>query len=455
MINMLKVPASKDVYEYWKLPLLPDYIKKWATITPQGEALICADTEQVYDYTDYDEMNTLYAMKLLELGVKKGDIVAVQMPPEPEFYFMMMACASIGAILAPMDVELQPAQVVRDLEPLKPVAFLGQTPKGGFTELAAALKAGIPSLKYIFQLDPSADNGGLAPESLDFQQYFSGAALKEIEIRQELIDLSRQTYASLNTRDPHIILFASDITGDTKPVLICHEATIINTQLTVRGVGLFGSNWKSLNARPSSEFAGTIQPAATWANGGCVVTMPDFKADEVLNNIEKFQPTHAIFLASQLQSIWALPAYQKYNITSLRSVGFDGGTLDKAFLEKLAQMAPTWYTAYGKTEAAGYISHTTKGATVGEVLDQVGQTFPDLAKVSVRRSMDPKGTARCEVDPGEIGEVCVEGPMVFLGYYNQPEATDAVKTKEGILYLGTKGYYHNYRNYHGLRFINR
>jgi long-subunit acyl-CoA synthetase (AMP-forming) len=45
--------------------------------------------------------------------------------------------------------------------------------------------------------------------------------------------------------------------------------------------------------------------------------------------------------------------------------------------------------------------------------------------------------------------------MVFLGYYKQPEVTGAVKTKEGILYLGEKGYYHNYGNYRGLRFINR
>lgn len=455
MIDMLKIPASKDVYEYWKLPLLPDYIKKWATITPRGQALIFADTEQVYDYTEYDEINTLYAMKLMELGIKKGDVLAVQMPPVPEFYFMMMACASIGAILAPIDTGLKQEQAIRELAPLKPVAFLGLTPERHFIELAPALKAAIPNLKYIFQLNRQADSGSFTPESLDFNQYFSAAALQEIENREDLLGLAAQAYASVNTRDPHLILLAPNHAGGPKPVVICHEGTIINTQLTVRGVGLFGSNWVLLNARPSSDPAGTIQPAAAWVNGGCVVSMTGFKADEVLSNIEKYQVTHAIFLASQLRSMWALPAYGQYDFSSLRSVGFEGGTLDKVFLQKLSQMAPTWYTAYGKTETAGYISYTGKGATLVEVLGQVGQTFPDLAKVSVRRTMSRSGTARCEVDPGEIGEICVEGPMVFLGYYNQPEATKAVKSKEGILYLGEKGYYHNYGNYRGLRFIDR
>jgi hypothetical protein len=71
MINMLRIPASKDIYEYWKLPLLPDYIKKWASITPQSRALIFAETGELYDYLEYDRMNTLYSMKLIELGIKK------------------------------------------------------------------------------------------------------------------------------------------------------------------------------------------------------------------------------------------------------------------------------------------------------------------------------------------------------------------------------------------------
>jgi fatty-acyl-CoA synthase len=455
MINMLRIPASKDIYEYWKLPLLPDYIKKWASITPQSRALIFAETGELYDYLEYDRMNTLYSMKLIELGIKKGDVLAVQMPPVPEFYFLMMACASIGAILAPIDMGLEPEEAVRTLRPIEPVAFLGLLPEKDFLELAPALKAGIPSLKYIFQLKGKEDGANLAPESLDFNQYFSASSLEEMENREDLLDLARQAYASLSTRDPHLILLSPGKKQEPKPALISHEASIINAQLTVRGVGLYCSNWVLLNVRPSSHFAGSLQPFAAWANGGCVVSMREFSAAEVLKNIEKYRPTHAIFTVSQLKSMWALPAYGQYDLSSLRCVGFEDVTLDKHFTEQLSKMAPTWYTTWGIPETAGYISHTPKGATTIEVLGQVGQTFPDLAKVSIRRSMRSDGTARCEVEQGEVGEICVEGPMVFLGYYKQPEVTGAVKTKEGILYLGEKGYYHNYGNYRGLRFINR
>ena len=101
---MLRIPASKDIYEYWKLPLLPDYIKKWASITPQSRALIFAETGELYDYLEYDRMNTLYSMKLIELGIKKGDVL--YRCRRCRSSCLMMACASIGAILAPIDMGL-------------------------------------------------------------------------------------------------------------------------------------------------------------------------------------------------------------------------------------------------------------------------------------------------------------------------------------------------------------
>ena len=48
----------------WKLPLLPDYIMKWADITPDNDCIVFADTGQAISYRAFDEITDLYALRL-------------------------------------------------------------------------------------------------------------------------------------------------------------------------------------------------------------------------------------------------------------------------------------------------------------------------------------------------------------------------------------------------------
>lgn len=454
---MIKIPASQDINEHWKLKLFPDYIKKWATVTPDQRALVFADTGRVYSYKEFDELNTLYSMRLIELGIKKGDVVAIQFLSVPEFYFMMFACASVGAILATIDIRLQAHEAVRDLSKVSPVAFFGhgKTALRDFGEVASALQEGLPSLKHVFQFDRAGNTESFISGALDFNEYFSEEALNNIADNEELLAAARQTYVALDKRDPHIIIYTTGTTGDPKPGVICHEGTIINTQITVRGVGLFGTNWVHLNAMPTSHVTGTLQGGACFTAGGCFVTMSVFDPEKTLQFIDKYKPTRVAFIPTQFRMLWALPDFDKYDLSSARSVGYGGSAVDKPFLERMSKMAPTFGTGYGMTECGGYIAFTPKGATVDEVFGQVGQTFPDLAKVTIREPMNPDRTAGKELPVGELGEICVEGPLVFVGYYGDQAATDAIKTKEGILYTGDMGFYHDYGNYRGLRFEGR
>jgi acyl-CoA synthetase (AMP-forming)/AMP-acid ligase II len=81
---------------------------------------------------------------------------------------------------------------------------------------------------------------------------------------------------------------------------------------------------------------------------------------------------------------------------------------------------------------------------------QVGRAFPDLAQVSIRKPMEPDGSAGKELADGEIGEICYHPPIVFLGYYNQPEETKRAVSKEGILYTGDLGYFKQMDGYKAL-----
>lgn len=449
---MPKILPRGNVYEDWKLPLVTDYIKKWAEITPDNIALMSADTGRSYTYREFDEMITLYAMRLRKMGIKKGDVVVAQWLAFPEFFFLTYACATIGAIMTPLDVRLQVEEVIRDMNRIEPVAFfsLGNTQLRDYTEVSRAVRERVASVQHIVEFGPGGDH------AIPFADLFSPEALDEIKDDGELLAEVTEIYAALSKRDPHIIIFTTGTTGLPKPALICHENTVINNAVFSREVGLYGPNNRYLNSMPTSHVAGTCQgPMTVWFTGGTVITVNMYAPQLILQFIEKYRPTWWGGVPTMFRMIWALPDYEKYDISSLRFVLYGGSAVDKPFLEQMARMAPSFGTALGMTECAGYFTATPKAAPIDEIFGQVGQVFPDLAPVTIRKPMNEDGTAGPEVEMGEVGEICVHGPIVFLGYYRDPEATAQMISKEGILYTGDMGYFHDYGAYKGLKFAGR
>ena len=64
--------------------------------------------------------------------------------------------------------------------------------------------------------------------------------------------------------------------------------------------------------------------------------------------------------------------------------------------------------------------------------------------------MNPDRSAGQELPDGEIGEICYHPPIVFLGYYNQPEETAKTISAEGLLYTGDLGYFKDMGSYRAL-----
>jgi len=113
-------------------------------------------------------------------------------------------------------------------------------------------------------------------------------------------------------------------------------------------------------------------------------------------------------------------------------------------------MAPKFGTGIGMTETAGFTTFTPENISIEEMAGQVGRSFDDLAKVSIRKPMKEDGTAGEELPDGENGEICYHPPIVFMGYYNYPEATKKAISTEGILYSGDLGYFKDMGTYRAL-----
>jgi len=442
----------------WKLPLVNSYIEKWAADAPERAVMIQHEDGRTVTYSQFNAMIDLFALKLLEMGIRKGDRVATMLLLFPEHLALMYACFKVGAIIAPLDVRLKEAEVVRDLDKIKPKAFFfhGNTPVRDFREVGRAIQQNCAYVEHLVQLSPAPQQGDILAGAVSFAEEFDSTRLAALKNNNQLTALLADTYSKLNTRTAALIIFTTGTTGEPKPAVLCHENIIVQNEVLARGIGLRGEEMKLVCNMPCSHVAGTSEgPMTTFYAGGTAILLRIFDPRMTLDAVQKWKATVLGMIPTQYRMIWSLPDYKDYDLSSLKFALYAGASVDVQFLRELSKMAPYFGTGLGMTENAGFATFTPRGISAEEMAGQVGCAFPDVAQVSVRKPMNEDGTAGEELPDGEIGEICYHPPIVFLGYYEQPEETAKAISKEGILYTGDMGYFKDMGTYRALYLAGR
>lgn len=442
----------------WKLPLLNSYIEKWAKETPEKPALVQHEDDKTITYKKFDSLVDYFALRLLDMGIKKGDRVATMLVLIPEHVLLMYACFKIGAIIAPLDVRLKEMEVVRDIDKIKPKAFffLGNTPVIDFREMGKAVRDNCPYVEHLVQFTPDPAPGELLDGAISITDMMAKGKLIGLKLKNIFTRLLEKTYARIDAKTPALIIFTTGTTGEPKPAVMCHENIIIQNEVLNRGIGLDGNDMVMLvNLPPSHVGCVTEQLMTTLYLGGTAVILRIFDPKLTLDAIEKRKVGIFGQIPTQFRIEWGLPEYKDYDLSSLEYAIYGGSAVDTVFLKQLSQMAPNFGTGLGMTETAGFYTFTPKGISVEEMAGQVGMAFEDLAPVSIRMPVQADGTAGEELADGEIGEICVSGPIVFQGYYDLPEETDRAITRDGWLYTGDMGFFKDMGTYKALYLAGR
>jgi fatty-acyl-CoA synthase len=442
----------------WKLPLLNSYPEKWAREMPDKAALIQHEDGKTITYKKFNALVDYFALRLLDMGIKKGDRIATMLVLIPEHVLLMYACFKIGAIIAPLDVRLKEMEVVRDLNKIKPKAFffLGKTPIIDFREMGKAVRDNCPSVEHLIQFTPNPVPGDLIEGAIAITTMMAKSKLIGLKLKNFFTRELEKTYARIDAKTPALIIFTTGTTGEPKPAVMCHENIIVQNEVLNRGVGLDGNNMVMLvNLPPSHVGCVTEQLMTTLYLGGTAVILRIFDPKMTIEAIEKWKVGIFGQIPTQFRLEWALPEYSNYDLSSLEYAIYGGSAVDTVFLKQLAKMAPNFGTGIGMTETAGFYSFTPKGIAVEEMAGQVGMTFEDLAPVTIRKPIQENSYAGEDLPDEEIGEICVSGPIVFQGYYNMPEETDKSISKDGWLYTGDLGYFQDMGNYKALYLAGR
>jgi fatty-acyl-CoA synthase len=440
--------------QYVRLPLLNSYVEHWAKRTPDKPAMIQHEDGKIVTYGQFLKLIDFFALRLLDMGIKKGDRVATMLVLFPEHLILMYACFKIGAIIAPIDVRLKNEEVVRDLNKINPRAFffLGRTPVRDFRDVGRTVKEKCPAVKHLIQMTPDPKPGEIIDGAMSITEMMDKKRLIILKLKDILARQLASAYRTIEPRTPALIIYTTGTTGDPKPALLCHENIIVQNEILALGINVdVGGEFRILiNLPPSHVGCVTEAFMTTMFLGGTAVLLRIFDVKLTMEAIEKHNVTVLGQIPTQFRMLWAHPDYDKHDLSSLQSAIYAGSQVDVEFLKRLSEMAPAFGTGIGMTENAGFATFTPPGIPVEEMAGQVGRAFQDLADVTIRKPMNPDGTAGDRLPDGDVGEICYHPPIVFLGYYNMPEETVKSISQEGILYTGDLGYFKNMGTYRAL-----
>ncbi|GAA3015284.1 acyl-CoA synthetase [Microbacterium aurantiacum] len=369
---------------------------------PAKPALVFGD--EVITYGEFADTAARLGTALRARGVAPGESVAFFGENSPHFLTVMFAASHIGAVFVPVNTRLAPPEIAHVL------ADSGARVVVHEPAAAERMAAAAPGVARV-----SADElAGIA------------ASVAEGETPADLEPHPTDADA------PAAIIYTSGTTGRAKGAVLSHR------NLT----------WVALNTIidydvVSSDIALMISPLFHVASlgmgalpvllkGATMVLEPGFEPGRALGQIARHGVTMLSGVPTTYQMMADHPEWAATDLSSLRKLTCGGSAVPERILNAYELRGLSFSQGYGMTE-------TSPGATsLSPAMTRRKQGSVGLphffTDVRVRRE-----DGRI-ADTGEIGEVEITGPNVFLGYHGLPEATAAAFTDDGWFRSGDLGY---------------
>ncbi|KUI31700.1 class I adenylate-forming enzyme family protein [Mycobacterium sp. GA-2829] len=382
---------TKQVLDDRPLPFatLADALHYWATTAPDAVALT-ADTREL-TYSQFAETVSRCMGWLVAQGVRPGDRVVIVGHNEIAWVVHYMATLCLGAVIAPANNRLNPAQFADQVELLDATLVLAD-------EAHAQIVADVPASK----VRPLSDNN-VAELAAPFD--------------------------SPNLEVPALISFTSGTTGKPKGATLTQRALAEASWAFVRVLGT-GSGDSTLVVVPMFHNTGFVdQFGHMLLVGGRTDLLRKFRTADAVSALIS-RPVTYLAAVPSIHRLIMLADGAERALASVRVLLYGGSPMPAAWIDELLATWPEMrlFHGYGMTEYGSAVSFLPPeyAETRGE---SVGFAVPGTA---IRIVGEDDGIDRPE---GEVGEMWVKGPTLMQGYWRQPELT-AAKIRDGWLRTG-------------------
>jgi len=374
-----------------------------------GERVAFALDAQAISYREFGEQLSRLVQALEARGLRHGDAIAVLSSNRPEAFLVNAAGYLMGlrsTWMHPLASEDDHAYLLED----SGVRYLFADP-GMFAARAKSLQARIPGLRRVFGLGAN-----------DFGEDIL-AALGTF--------LPGPLTSKARADDVCTLIYTGGTTGKPKGVVHSHRV-----QVTMVVTELADWDWpqevRFLAMTPITHAAGAMI-VAVMSRCGTFVMSKGFEPQRFFELVERHRITATFLVPTMVYVLLDHPGIAAADLSSLALVIYGASPMSPARLvEAMKRFGPVFMQLYGQSEAPNCITalhkHEHDPENHPERLASCG-TPSGPSQVCL---LDEAGN---EVPPGEVGEICVRGPLVMLGYWNKPEETERA-FRHGWLHTG-------------------
>jgi len=447
----------KGVFKNLSYPEVPiqQILRSAALQYPWRNAIIFGGMEITFQ--ELDTLSDRFATALASMGVKKGDRVGIHLPNCPQFAIAYYGLLKAGAIFVPMSPLLAEREIDFQLNDAGVETFIGLDMLFGVPQqvipnspvkrtIMVSLADCYPPIAApvkMLQKQP-------APEgTIDFvtlvTDYPAEPPQVDFDVKKDLAHIA----------------YTGGTTGTPKGVMITHYNGVVNCCQFAYWFGGGDVDYQdgmfkvkrmegdsdadhplvqgmeiSLIVVPWFHAMGAIGYLSMQLLGGnTLVVFPRFDPTEYLQAIPKYRATVFGGAPQLFVPLVENPLFQETDLSGIKMVASGAAPIPHHLLETLTEKIPgVICEAYGLSECTmGCCANPP--SREGFRLGSVGLPMQDT-EIAI---MDAE-TGDKEVPLGEIGEICIKGPQVMKGYWNQPQETAEV-LKDGWLYTGDIGKY--------------
>ncbi|MGD0097268.1 MAG: class I adenylate-forming enzyme family protein [Terracidiphilus sp.] len=434
-MNIPQFTLNDHEQEFADRHLLHGVVAKWAKERPAAPALVSAESGRTVSWGEFDSLTTKLAAELLRLGFAKSDFLVTLLPMSVDHVLLEYSCFKIGVIVAPLDLRMSPAEILRALETLHPRGFAGLGVRGplDLRSLWREVQARCGWIEQLIAVDSDEEILG----TRSFASIVNEASTRGSDAGS----VAGVVEIAVNANDGALVIFTTGSTGSPKPALLSHRNITVQN-MCMCGAFFGGDRGSSILVNlPASHVGGQTEALMSILfGGGTAVLLEIFDAARSMRAVTE----HRVEILGQIPVMynleWMLKDYDRHDLSSLKFAAYGGNAVSRAFVDQLAAMAPVVGTGLGLTETAGFCTYIQAGVDGREtIVAGLGHDMP-VYPCTIREPMRADGSAGDELAPGEVGQICFRGPQTFLGYVNDQAATARAISRDGFLYTGDLGY---------------
>ena len=396
---------------------LPSLFRTFCALNGDSEAIVAG--EERLSFADLDRWSEQLATALVARGIAKGERVAIAMRNCPAWVVSYMAITKAGAVATLLNGWWQPHEMQHALDLVEPTLIIADGSRAKRIEgiCGACPLVTLPIAQHLGQsLAPLLDGAG-------------EAILPEV-----------------TPDDEATILFTSGSTGESKGALSTHRAVTTGVYAYATGLIVLLGLLTQENRAPATKrtlinvplfhVTGEVPVMLnSFVINRCMVMMPKWDAGEALRLIEKEGITYFVGVPTMSLELLNHPDRPKYDLSSLTDIAAGGAPRPASHVERLQAEFPQAQPALGygltETNAVGCSNFWGNYASKPDSTGRAQKPFVELAIL---------GEDDVHLPTGQSGEIGIRSAANIKCYWRNPEATDALFTRDGYVRTGDVGY---------------